>query len=65
MDRNYCSIVLYYVRNPAWIETTVRLYICHTVIHRKLQNGVYMKKKIDVKKKGGATYKKKRKKGAT
>jgi hypothetical protein len=35
------------------------------VIHRKLQNGVYMKKKIDVKKKGGATSKKKRKKGAT
>jgi hypothetical protein len=37
------------VRNPAWIETTVWLYllytgICHTVIHRKLQNVVYMKK---------------------
>jgi hypothetical protein len=42
-----------YVRNPVWIETTVwlfLLYICHTVIHRKLQNVVYMKKKIDVKK---------------
>ena len=37
----------YYVRKPAWIETTVwlyLLYICHTVIHRKLQNVVYMKK---------------------
>ena len=36
-----------YVRNPIWIETTVRLfllYICHTVIHRKLKNVVYMKK---------------------
>ena len=35
---------LYHVRNPAWIETTVwlyLLYICHTVIHRKLQNVVY------------------------
>jgi hypothetical protein len=63
MDRNYCSIVLYDVRNPAWIETTVRLYICHTVIHRKLQNGVYMKKKIHVKKKGGSNIYKKKKKG--
>jgi hypothetical protein len=29
-----------YVRNPVWIETAVLLfflYICHTVIHRKLQ----------------------------
>jgi hypothetical protein len=36
-----------YVWNPVWIETTVwlfLLYICHTVIHRKLQNVVYMKK---------------------
>jgi hypothetical protein len=35
---------LYHVRNPAWMETTVwlyLLYICHTVIHRKLQNVVY------------------------
>ena len=55
------SSILYYVRNPAWIETTVclyLLYICHTVIHRKLQNVVYMKKKIDVIKK-----KKKKKEG--
>jgi hypothetical protein len=29
------------------------LCICYTVIHRKLQNVVYMKKKIDVKQKGG------------
>ena len=42
-----------HVRNPVWIETTLWLYICHPVIHRKLQNVVYMKKKIDVKKKGG------------
>jgi hypothetical protein len=35
------------------------LYICHTVIHRKLQNVVYMKKKVDVYKK------KKKKRGAT
>ena len=44
-----------YVRNPVWIETTVRLfllYICHTVIHRKLQNVVYMKKKSMLKKRG-------------
>jgi len=27
------------------------LYICHTVIHRKLQNVVYMKKKSMLKKK--------------
>jgi hypothetical protein len=34
-----------YVRNLVWIETTVwlfLLYICHTVIHRKLQNVEYM-----------------------
>jgi hypothetical protein len=46
-----------YVRNPVWIETTmwlVLLYISHSVIHRKLQNVVYMTK-IDVqKKRGGA-----------
>ena len=43
-----------YVRNPVWIETTVwlvLLYICNTVIHRKLQKVVYMTK-IDVQKKG-------------
>jgi len=32
------------------------LYICHTMIHRKLQNVVYMKKKIDVKKKRGGQH---------
>ena len=32
MDRN-CSLIVFF------------LYICHTVIHRKLQNVVYMKKK--------------------
>ena len=45
-----------HVRNPVWIETTVclyLLYICHPVIHRELQNVVYMKKKIDVQEKGG------------
>ena len=45
-----------HVRNPVWIETTVclyLLYICHTVIYRKLQIVVYMKKKIDVQEKGG------------
>ena len=44
------------VRNPVWIETTVwlfLLYICHTVIHKKLQNVVYMKN-IDVKNGGWA-----------
>ena len=44
-----------YVRNPVWIETTVwlvLLYICHTVIQRKLQNVVYMNKKSMFKKKG-------------
>jgi hypothetical protein len=44
----------YHVRNPAWIETTVwlyLLYICHTVIHRKLHNVVYMKKSRCSKKK--------------
>ena len=46
MDRNYCLIVFI-------------VYICHTVIHRKLQNVVYMtesmikKKKKKKKKKGG------------
>jgi hypothetical protein len=29
------------------------LYICYPVIHRELQNVVYMKKKIDVQEKGG------------
>ena len=46
--------LLYHVRNLAWIETTVwlyLLYICHTVIHRKLQNVVYMNKKSMFKKK--------------
>ena len=38
MDRNYCLIVFI-------------VYKCHTVIHRKFKNVVYMKK-IDVKKKG-------------
>jgi hypothetical protein len=38
MDRNCCLIVFL-------------LYICHTVIHRKLQNVVYMKKKLMLKKK--------------
>ena len=36
-----------HVRNPVWIETTVCLYlqyICHPVIHRELQNVVYMEK---------------------
>ena len=45
-----------HVRNPEWIETTVclyLLYICYPVIHRELQNVVYMKKKIDVQEKGG------------
>ena len=45
-----------HVRNPVWIETTVclyLLYICHPVIHRELQNVVYMNKKIDVQEKGG------------
>ena len=44
-----------YIRNPIWIETTVwlfLLYICHTVIHRKLQNVAYMKKKSMLKKGG-------------
>ena len=44
-----------HVRNPVWIETTVclyLLYICHPVIHRELQNVVYMKKKSMFKKKG-------------
>jgi hypothetical protein len=40
MDRNCCLIVFF-------------LYICHTVIHRKLQNVVYMKKKLMLKKKEG------------
>ena len=31
----------------------IYMYIYHTEIHRKLQNVVYMKKKIDVKKKDG------------
>jgi hypothetical protein len=51
----FCSCI--YVRNPLWIETTVwlyLLYICHTVIHRKLQNVVYMKIKSMLKKRGGA-----------
>ena len=53
---------LIHVRNPVCIETTLclyLLYICHPVIHRELQNVLYMKKnrrkkKIDVqeKKKG-------------
>ena len=67
-------IIIYHARNPAWIKTIVwlyLLYICHTVIHRKLQNVVYMKKSRCTKKKkkkgGGANIlKKKRKKmGAT
>jgi hypothetical protein len=40
-----------HVRNPVWIETTVclyLLYICHPVIHRELQNVVYMKKKSPI-----------------
>jgi hypothetical protein len=44
-----------HVRNPVWIETTVclyLLYICHPVIHRELQNVVYMNKKSMFKKKG-------------
>ena len=43
MDRNRCLIVL------------LLLYICHTVIHRKLQNVVYMihEKKLMLKKKEG------------
>ena len=40
MDRNCCLIVFL-------------LYICHTVIHRELQNVVYMKKKLMLKKKEG------------
>jgi hypothetical protein len=40
MDRNCCLIVFL-------------LYICHTVIHRKLQNVVYMQKKLMLKKKEG------------
>jgi hypothetical protein len=33
------------------------LYICHPVVHRKLQNVVYMKKnRCSKKKKKGATY---------
>ena len=39
MDRNCCLIVFL-------------SYICHTVIHRKLQNVVYMKKKLMLKKGG-------------
>ena len=43
MDRNCCLIVF------------LLLYICHTVIHRKLQNVVYMihEKKLMLKKKEG------------
>ena len=47
-----------HVRNPVWIETTVclyLLYICPPVIHRELQNVVYMKKKSMFKKKGGGS----------
>ena len=40
MDRN-CWLIVFL------------LYICHTVIHRKLQNVVYMKKKLMLKKKEG------------
>ena len=50
----YLLSTIYYVRNPAWIETTVclyLLYICHTVIRRQLQNVVYMKKNRCSKKK--------------
>ena len=39
MDRNYCLIVFI-------------VYICHTVIHRKFKNVVYMKKKSMFKKRG-------------
>jgi hypothetical protein len=33
MDRNYCLIVF-----------IVYTFVCHPVVHRKLQNVVYMKK---------------------
>ena len=42
MDRNYCLLVFI-------------VYICHPVIHRELQNVVYMKKKSMFKKKGGGS----------
>jgi hypothetical protein len=38
----YLLSTIYYVRNPAWIETTVclyLLYICHTVIRRRRKSG--------------------------
>jgi hypothetical protein len=43
-----------------WIETTVCLYllyihVCHPVIHRELQNVVYMEKKSMFKKKVGGS----------
>ena len=44
-----------HVRNPVWIETTVclyLLYICHPVIHRELQNVVYMNKNRCSRKRG-------------
>jgi hypothetical protein len=48
-----------HVRNQVWIETTVclyLLYICHPVIHRELQNVVYIEKKSMFKKKEGGSY---------
>jgi hypothetical protein len=42
MDRNYCLIVF-----------IVYTFVCHPVVHRKLQNVVYMKKNRCLKKRGG------------
>ena len=58
---NFLCITVWHIYNQTVVSihtgflTTVwlfLLYICHTVIHRKLQNVVYMKK-IDVKEKRG------------
>ena len=60
MDRKFFRHMykynLYTGQNPVWIETTVWLFLlykCHTVIHRRLQNVVYMKKKKSMLKKRG------------
>jgi hypothetical protein len=51
MLMSYVHIIIYQLclKIEIWF---LLLYICHTVIHRKLKNVVYMKK-IDVKKKEG------------